>query len=59
MVKKIVGIPSIAVIIALLVGAKLAGFLGLLLAVPAATLLMEIADDYEKEKLARTDQNAK
>ncbi len=54
-VKKIVGIPSIAVILALLVGAKLAGFLGILLAVPAATLLMELADDYEKEKLARAE----
>lgn len=56
-VKKIVGIPSIAVILALLIGAKLAGFLGLLLAVPAAVLLMELADDLEKEK-ARSHTNA-
>ena len=57
-VKKIVGIPSIAVIVALLVGAKLAGFLGLLLAVPAAVLLMEIADDLEKAKIARGEHKA-
>lgn len=56
-VKKIVGIPSIAVIIAMLVGAKLAGFLGILLAVPAATLLMELADDLGKEKLARANHD--
>ncbi len=57
-VKKIVGIPSIAVILALLVGAKLAGFLGLILAVPVATLLIELADDLEKEKMARAHQDA-
>lgn len=57
-VKKIVGIPSIAVILALIIGAKLAGFLGLLLAVPAAVLLMELADDLEKEKAAHAHDNA-
>ena len=57
-VKKIIGIPSIAVILALLVGAKLAGFLGLILAVPAATLLMELTDDLEKEKAAQAERNA-
>lgn len=56
-VKKIVGIPSIAVILALLIGAKLAGFLGLILAVPAAVLLMELADDLEKEKASHANDN--
>ncbi|MDO8183718.1 MAG: AI-2E family transporter [bacterium] len=49
-VRKIVGIPPIIVIIVLFVGARLAGFLGLLLAVPVATLLLEIAADYQKKK---------
>lgn len=57
-VKKIIGIPSIAVILALLIGAKLGGFLGILLAVPAATLLMELANDLEKEKLSHADHDA-
>lgn len=51
-VKKIVGIPPILSIIALLVGAQLAGFLGIILSIPAATLLMEIAGDFQKRKLA-------
>lgn len=56
-VKKIVGIPSIAVILALLVGAKLAGFLGIILAVPAAVVLMELTDDLEKGKKAQAEAN--
>lgn len=49
-VKKIVGIPPIIVIIVLIVGAKLAGFLGLLLAVPLTTIVMELTNDYQKKK---------
>ncbi|MEK7610419.1 MAG: AI-2E family transporter [Patescibacteria group bacterium] len=49
-VKKMVGVPSLVIILALLVGAKLAGFLGLILAVPAATLAMEILSDLELRK---------
>jgi predicted PurR-regulated permease PerM len=52
-VKKIVGIPALFVIIALIIGAKLAGFLGILLAVPAAAVIMEILSDIEKNKAAR------
>jgi predicted PurR-regulated permease PerM len=49
-VKKIVGVPPLVVIISLLIGGQLAGFLGLLLAVPAAAVLMEVASDMEKSK---------
>ena len=49
-VRKIVGVPAIAVILSLVVGAKLAGFLGLILAVPAATVLMELLNDFEQRK---------
>lgn len=52
-VKKIVGVSPIVVILALVVGAKLAGFLGIILAVPMATLLMEIANDIEQQKIAK------
>lgn len=51
-VKKIVGVPPMLVILALIVGAKLAGFLGLLLAVPVAATLMEYLDDVQKRKQA-------
>lgn len=49
-VRKIVGIPPILVIIVLFVGARLAGLLGMLLAVPLATILIELAADYQKRK---------
>lgn len=49
-VKKIVGIPSLLAIIALIVGAQLAGFLGMIIAVPVAAALMEYLTDLEKRK---------
>jgi predicted PurR-regulated permease PerM len=50
-VKKIVGIPAIIAILALMVGAKLAGFLGIILAVPVTAALMEYFADLEKKKV--------
>lgn len=52
-VKKIVGIPSLVAIIALVAGAQLAGFLGVVIAVPIAAALMEFIHDVEKNKAAR------
>jgi len=49
-VRKIVGISPMVVILALVIGAKLAGFLGALLAVPIASALMEWVSDVEKGK---------
>jgi len=51
-VKKVVGVPPIISIIALVIGGKLAGFLGIILAVPIATIFIEILDDMEREKKA-------
>ncbi len=51
-VRKVIGVPPILVILSLIVGAKLAGFMGIILAVPVATLLVEIADDISKRKTA-------
>lgn len=51
-VKKVIGVPPIISILALVVGAKLAGFLGLLLAVPVATILMEFFNDLERDRVA-------
>jgi predicted PurR-regulated permease PerM len=47
---KMVGVPSVVVIIAIVIGAKLAGIWGVLLAVPLASILMELADDINKRK---------
>lgn len=53
-VKKIVGVPPIISILALIIGFKLAGFLGLILAVPLAATLMEYFNDLEKMKLQKS-----
>jgi len=51
-VKKIVGISPIVVILALVIGAKLAGVLGALIAVPLSAAFMEYIHDIEKYKKA-------
>lgn len=50
-VKKIVGIPAMIAILALMVGAQLAGFLGIILAVPMTAAIMEYVSDLEKKKV--------
>jgi predicted PurR-regulated permease PerM len=49
-VRKVVGVPPLVSIIALIVGGKLAGFLGILISMPIATIIMELIDDMEKRK---------
>lgn len=51
-VKKIVGVPPILVIIALLAGGQLAGLPGVLLAVPIAACVQELVNDIQKGKVA-------
>lgn len=53
-VKKIVGVPPILVILSLIIGGKLAGFLGILLSVPVAAIFMEIFNDLQKNKFSRS-----
>lgn len=47
---KMVGVPAVVVIIALVVGAKIAGLWGMILAVPLAAIVMEFVNDVEKQK---------
>lgn len=49
-VRKIVGVPPILVILALIIGAELAGFLGILISIPVVAAIMELVDDIEKKK---------
>ena len=49
-VRKIVGVPPILVIISLIIGFELAGFLGVLISVPVVAAIMELVDDIEKKK---------
>ena len=52
-VKKVVGVPPMISILALLIGGQLAGFLGIVISVPVAAVFMELINDLEKNKAAR------
>ncbi len=49
-VRKVIGVPPLVAILALLIFGELFGFLGLIIAVPAVTMMLEIADDIDKRK---------
>ncbi|MHB8914039.1 MAG: AI-2E family transporter [Minisyncoccota bacterium] len=49
-VKKVVGVPPLLVIVALIAGYTLAGFLGALLSVPVAAVVLELITDFDKRK---------
>jgi len=49
-VRKTVGVPPIITILALLAGAQLGGFFGILLSIPIVAVLYEFLGDIEKEK---------
>jgi predicted PurR-regulated permease PerM len=55
-VKKVVGVPPIVSIVALVAGFELAGFLGLVLSVPIAAIFIEFFDDLEKNKIERIEK---
>jgi len=49
-VRKIIGLPPVITILALVIGAKIAGFMGILLSVPVASILIEILNDFDHKK---------
>lgn len=54
-VNKLTGVPSLVVILSVIVGAKLFGIYGLLLAMPLALFIMELIAESEKQKSSRRD----
>lgn len=50
-VSRVVGVPPLLVILALIIGGELAGFLGIILSVPAAATIQELVHDIEHRKL--------
>ncbi len=50
-VTRVVGVPPLLVILALIIGGHLAGFLGIILAVPLAATIQELAHDIESGAL--------
>lgn len=60
LINKVVGLSPLVVILSLLIGFELAGFWGIILAIPVAVVLMEYMNDLEKNKiLIKENQNAK
>lgn len=55
-VKKVIGVPPMISIIALVIGGQLGGFLGLLVAVPIAAIIMEFIADWEKKKIVKLSE---
>ena len=49
-VKKVVGVPPLLVILSLIVGYQIAGFLGVLLSVPIAGAIQEFVSDIDRAK---------
>ena len=56
-VKKVVGVPLFLVILALLIGYKLLGFLGVLLSVPIAGAIQEFVTDVDRRKSRALAEN--
>lgn len=54
---RVVGVPALVVIIAILIGGELLGFWGILLAVPLAAIAMEMLSDLDKDKQKGVDIN--
>ncbi|MEY4747697.1 MAG: hypothetical protein RLZZ416_746 [Candidatus Parcubacteria bacterium] len=50
-VTRVVGVPPLLVILALIIGAELAGFLGIILSVPIAAVIHELVKDIESGRL--------
>ncbi len=50
-VTRVVGVPPLLVILALIVGWKLAGFLGVILSVPASAIIQELARDIDSGRV--------
>lgn len=58
-VKKMVGVPAIVSILAIVVGGQLAGFLGIVISVPVAAVIMEFINDLEQQKIAKLSEPEK
>ena len=50
-IKKVIGISPLVVILSIIIGFELAGFMGVILAIPTAVCLLEFLDDLEKKKI--------
>ena len=56
-VTRVVGVPPLLIILALFIGFELAGFLGVILSVPVAATIQELARDIESGRLGSQFEN--
>ena len=54
--KRVVGVPPMVSILSVVIGWELAGFIGVVIAVPVAAVFMEIFADFEQSKNARKEE---
>lgn len=50
-IKKVIGISPLVVVLSIVIGVELAGFMGVILAIPAAVCLLEFLSDLEEKKI--------
>lgn len=55
-VKKVTGVSPIVSIVALAAGWQLAGFLGIVISVPVATVILEFFEDLERDKIEKIER---
>jgi predicted PurR-regulated permease PerM len=55
-VTRVVGVPPLLVILALIIGGELRGFFGIILSLPAAATLQQLARDIETGRLQRHEE---
>jgi predicted PurR-regulated permease PerM len=55
-VKKVVGVSPIVSIVAIATGWELAGFLGVILSVPIASVIIEFVSDFERDKIDKVEK---
>lgn len=56
-VTRVVGVPPLLVIVALLIGAQMAGFLGIVLSVPIVAIIQEFVKDIRERRVMTTSES--
>ncbi len=59
LMNRAVGLHPVLVIISILIGLEIGGFIGALIAVPVSAIFQEIGEDWERDRLARSTVKAK
>ena len=58
-IRRVTGVPSLIVLLAVVIGAQLAGLLGVILAIPVAVIVLEVINDMERRKIGELENQIK